>query len=137
MVRWLRLSIGTESLSYNQVCDSSLAMVSFPIDIENEWRMVVADRKVITGSQYRKDREIEISGDVDKEVVEFAEKVLQIEWQPHPIFIMDVCKTSSGEYKVVEIGSVNAAGLYDCDIEKILDNTNEIAIREWESVYKD
>jgi hypothetical protein len=115
----------------------TLCMVSMPVKIAAEWRFVVADGKIVTGSQYRLNRSSELSPDIDPLAQVFAEKVLnESAWRPHSLFVMDICRVESGEYKVVEIGSINGAGLYCCDIPKVVEAVCSVAEREWKEVYQ-
>ena len=85
-------------------------MVSRPQVIENEWRLIIHERRVITGSSYR------IGGRVLKteappiSVVYFAESVAS---DPYPglpnIYVMDVGAVGD-RLAVVEVGSINACG---------------------------
>jgi ATP-grasp domain, R2K clade family 3 len=40
------------------------------------------------------------------------------EWQPHEAFVIDVCETSDG-LRIVEINTLNAAGFYAGDVQKL------------------
>lgn len=69
-------------------------------------------------------------------MVDFAEKVISTaDFSPAPIFCIDICETLEKELKMVEIGGINCAGLYMCDMEKIVIAANEIAVKEWKEVY--
>ena len=70
-----------------------------------------------------------------KSAVNFVEKAVK-EWQPHPIFIIDVAvaaKRSGSGFKIVEIGMINGAGFYDCDLRIIVEAASAIAEREFNS----
>jgi hypothetical protein len=118
--------------SYGPIDPASLCVVAKPVDIAAEYRFVIADRKALTGSQYRADRALEVSPEVSAGSVEFAEKVASsTEWEPHPIYVMDIAKMSDGEFRLIEIGSVNCAGYYAMNIRLIVEKMSEIALREW------
>lgn len=123
-----------------QPSDHILCMVSSPVMIQSEWRLVIADGKVITGSQYRKTLNNSLSAEIepgyDPLAAEFAEHIIaESGWQPHPVYVMDICKSGNG-YKLVEIGSINSAGLYLCDIPTVVDTISSIAEREWKDIYE-
>lgn len=112
----------------------TLAVVAKARNVINEWRFVIADRKVISGSGYIRGGEVEINKDYPKEAAEYAEKIANsVDWQPHPIYCMDICEITHPvtEYRLLEIGSVNTCGLYDCDLQSIIEKASEIAEREW------
>lgn len=108
----------------------TLCVVAERKNIEKEWRFIIGDGKVITGTLYCEHGSITMEEGYDNQAAEFAEKVAAI-WQPHPIFVMDVA-LENGKYSVLEIGPVNGAGFYKCDIRSIIKKTAEIAIREYE-----
>lgn len=115
----------------------TLAVVARPQPIKNEWRLIIGDRKVISGSQYISDGAIEIKSSYSSASADFAEKVAgSTEWQPHPIYCMDICETIEGELRLLEIGSVNTCGLYDATLLPIIKKASEIAQREWEDVHQ-
>lgn len=117
----------------------SLAMISRPSRLTAEWRFIIANKKVVTGSLYKADgrtgvSRIDADWDFDHGAIEFAEKVAAI-WEPAPIYTLDVCYTENGEYKLMEIGSLNCCGLYKCDVSAIINAANEIAITEWRETH--
>lgn len=114
-----------------------LCMVASPVDIRDEWRFVVVDGQIITGSQYRKEGSAEIEPVVESGAEAFGQMILdKTDWRPHPVFTIDICKLGDGEYRLMEVGSVNAAGLYCCDIPKLVEAISTAAEKEWESIYK-
>ena len=113
---------------YDQKPDM-LCVIGRPERIHCEWRFIVADKKVITGSQYMDGTAFSISPHYPDGAAEFVEKIVK-EWQPHPIFVVDVAATDNG-YKLVEIGMVNGAGFYACDYRAIVKVCSEVAEREF------
>ncbi len=121
----------------------TLVMVSRPSTIEQEWRFVIADGKVITGSRYRyfDDVHLERMGDdVSLKAAAFAEMVLKnAPWTPSSMFCMDVALTTNKQsmdgFKIVECGSVNVCGLYDCDVEVVFNKASEIAEKEHSEIF--
>lgn len=122
---WLARTRSTEAP------DSTLCVVSRPRAIENEWRLIVQDRRVIAGSSYR------IGGRVIKtqappvSVVRFAESVAS---DPYPrlpnLYVMDIA-SAEGKLAVVEVGSVNACGFYGCDLRTVIKAISEEAEKTW------
>jgi len=97
--------------------------------IEEEYRFVVVEGKVITGSIYKTKKwgHLEFA---EKELkkgpaFEYAQKVINTHYQPCRAFTIDIC-LSGGEFKVLELNSFSHAGLYRCDIKKVVDAFNKI-----------
>ena len=86
--------------------------------ILKEWRFFVIDGKVISGSQYMVNGELEVSPGCPAEPKEFAQFMVDA-WKPFPNFVIDVCSTPAG-YRVVELNSIHSSGWYDCDVDMIL-----------------
>lgn len=91
-----------------------LCVVARPTRILQEWRVMIGAGEVVTGSQYRRRGSLELIGEVPDEVASYA-RLLASLWSPHPLFVMDIARTSEG-LRLIEIGSVNCAGLYACDL---------------------
>lgn len=109
----------------------TLTVVVKPIKINREWRIVVANGKAITASQYKFNNEMIRSADVPSEVLNYAQSVINtIKYNPDPIWTLDICETN-GELKVLEVGSFSCAGLYACDPEIVISEANRIAWKEY------
>lgn len=87
--------------------------------IGNEWRLIIKDKKVLTGSQYRPS----IEAGLPPEVEEFGNRMANI-WGPHNIYVMDIC-ICDGELKVVECNCFNGSGMYRADIHLIVKEISE------------
>jgi hypothetical protein len=110
---------------------AALVVVCSPVRIEAEWRFVIADRKVIAGSPYKWGGKVELTDDRFRAAARFAAEIAATPWQPRPIYCADVAYTGDGRYRLVEIGGINSAGLYRCDLLPVIRAMNEIAIREY------
>lgn len=106
-----------------------LCVVARPVRIEAEWRLIVADGKVVTGSQYRRGGSLSIESGFPDEAARLCEDA-SAEWTPHPIFSMDIAATPEG-LRIIEIGSINCSGLYRCDLRQVLAALKTIAERDW------
>lgn len=108
----------------NAVSPRSLVLVARPEEITNEYRFVVIDKKVITGSQYSNNHELCIRSSFSESSYDFACMIANNEWQPDEVYVLDVAETfrddGSKSSALLEFGSVNCAGLYACDIEKFV-----------------
>lgn len=89
--------------------------------IENEWRFIVSEGKILTGSGYGDTK------DCPPDAFDFAEKTLDfVEYDPAPMWTLDICK-SNDEFKVLEANSLLSAGWYDADLTKIVSEVNRLA----------
>lgn len=84
-----------------------------------EWRFLIVNGNVVTGSQYHDCHTLDISDKVPAKAILFAKRAAQ-SWSPEPVYMMDVAEKSDGQFKIVEIGPFNYAGLYMCDLRKVV-----------------
>lgn len=112
---------GTSLNSFTEV------MVSIPKKIYSEYRFFVVDNQIITGSQYKIGDTV-LYKEVDKSEAcyRFAQEVLDA--MPFKInlrsYVIDfaMVKRQDGDfdYRVIEINTMNSAGMYACDVQKLL-----------------
>lgn len=131
-----RMSLETLGYGYYHEDPSLMVIASGAKQISREWRVVVGDKKVITGSQYKIDCELEVSADFPKEVEEFAQSIIPEDWEPDRLFVMDICE-SENKLSLLELNSFSCSGLYDCDLGKIVEMTSKIALEEWKDIYRE
>jgi hypothetical protein len=119
-----------------------LVVVSPPIEIIREWRLVVSNR-VVAHSQYKEGKGlVRIQGsdlhkvrETPQEVLDYGERVLkEVKYRPDPVWTLDICETRRG-LNVLETGSFSCAGLYACDPNPIIDEVNQLALTEWEDCH--
>lgn len=123
--------------AWEKPADDLLCVVASPTAvIKAEDRVVVVDGVAVTASQYKCDGKIDVvprSG-YREGSLRFAEEVAKC-WSPHRAFVCDVALTGDGEFRLVEIGSVNAAGYYGCDVREIARGLSEAAQKDWDEGY--
>lgn len=103
-----------------------LVVVAPPVTILKEWRFVIVEGEVITGSQYKEDGEMVRELECPQEVFNYAQQVVDFaNYKPEPAWTLDVAETENG-YKVIEVGSFSCAGLYVCDYEKVIKRINKL-----------
>jgi len=114
--RWktglLKTDLGDEQLAHVPI------LVGEPWGIAREWRCFMQDARVCQASQYRVRGKLNVSAEVPTEVLVYAEQIARM-WSPHDIFVLDVCESADNLY-VLEVGCVNSAGFYACDINEIV-----------------
>ncbi|GHG75916.1 ATP-grasp domain-containing protein [Comamonas sp. JC664] len=101
------------------VAPDTWVAVSAPKHIQREYRMVVVDGRVITGSRYKLGDRLSVSTEVEPEVHAFTQAMADL-WSPDRAYVLDVFMHSGGLY-VGEINNLNAAGFYAYDVAKMVD----------------
>lgn len=96
--------------------------------IESEFRFVVVDGEVISGSMNRFCGKESLSLCESTEVYDFARKMIKI-YNPDKVWTLDICK-SNNEYKILEIGSFSYAELYANQLEWVVKAVSECAKNE-------
>ena len=115
-------------MAYNP---ARMVLVTKPQKIGREWRLVVANGRVITGSQYCEQGKSCVVQGSPAEVRSFADHVLsEVNWRPDPIFMMDVCE-SAGGLRVLELNGFSCALLYLADLEVVVASATELAMSAW------
>jgi hypothetical protein len=110
---------------------NSLIIISTPKIILAEYRFICAEYEIISGCQYRKNDNIN-HNTYTTEALELAKKIAAEDFQPDPMFTIDICY--DGNYHLLEINSFSCAGLYTCPLEPIITTANKIALKEWTDV---
>jgi len=105
-----------------------------------EYRLIVADDKIIAGSQYRQSGRLETTIDphVPQYVLEQAQLVLDDSiWRPERAFVMDVHEADfSGDVDVIELNAISCSGWYAANPEPIIRELSRIALEEWSDIYQ-
>lgn len=126
--------------SYGGLEMDTLVVVSPAREIDEEYRFIVVDGKVVSGSLYmdkhnRSKWEAYYNrGCEDKEAWAFAEKMAKI-YQPDKAFTLDVCKLPNGEYKLIEVNSFCCGSMYGNDYDKVVEAVNKLCISEFEDIW--
>lgn len=123
--------IKTYSVNYN-----TLALIAEQKRVLEEYRFVIIDGKVISGSLYLKNDEICESKEIPEKVQNYVEYVCNnIKYHISHAYTLDVCVYENDDYKeecaVLEINSFSCSGLYATDKIKIFSEIARIAEREW------
>lgn len=120
-----------ELAAFYDVPDQELVVVAPAQRLQSEWRFVVVDGRVVSGSCYRnEDRPCRITG-ATPDAMQFAEMVASNGWSPDRAWTIDVALTMTGEYRLIEIGSFSYANLYACDFHAVVDAVQKVAVEDW------
>lgn len=92
--------------------------VSAPKHIQREYRMVIVDGRVVTGTRYKLGERVVASAEVEPEVYAFAQAMAD-RWAPDRAYALDVFMHGGGLY-VGEINNLNSAGFYAYDVAKMV-----------------
>lgn len=107
-------------LSPTRYDPETAVVIARPREIEKEWRLIVVDDRVISGSQYAFRGERAIARELPDEVRRFAESMLlKVKWRPDPVFMLDICE-SAGQLWLVELNSFSGSWLYQCDYAAVV-----------------
>jgi len=112
--------------------DQILVIISTPKKIDCEWRVVVASRKVIALSQYKKDGKLDLGDDGHHGYFAMtqAQEIAKHKWQPDRVYTLDIC-LNNGVHSLLEANSFSCSGLYRCNYKAIVQMVSLEAIREW------
>jgi hypothetical protein len=113
-------------ISTEDMKPDDLLLISSAKLIEREWRVVCSNKKVITGSRYKTAGIPDYRRELPEDVRQFSEKIIATEWQPDPIYVLDICRDRSGNLWLLEIGAFNVAGLYHCEFDKIVEAVEDL-----------
>lgn len=116
------------------VQNDEMIMVSSSKDIQSEYRCVIVDGKVSAYSTYQWDDIHDVRRDILPDCLELAEKIAKYSYQLDNAYVVDVCMTESGP-KIVEFNSFCSSGMYACDLEKVVSDMNDLALKEWAEGY--
>ena len=124
-----------EFMAFYEFPVSSLVLVSSPKRITAEWRFVIADQKVVTGCLYKSENGLEPQPIVETSAYGLAAQIASHEYQPDPVWIVDICMTDDNSLHLLEIGGFSFADLYTCDKAAIVKAVSQAAILEWERAH--
>ena len=96
----------------------TLVVLSPPVNIQSETRFFVVNGEIVTGSLYKRGRQVFYSEDINDTVRDFACYCVD-KWKPNPAFVIDIAETDNG-LKVVEANCLNAAGFYAADVGRLV-----------------
>ena len=128
-----------KTLCYNEPQPNELVVISEPKNISKEWRFIVSDNKVVTGSLYKQDgftkqKCFDINNHKDSgqqgSLSWLLHNIIK-DYQPDPIYCVDICQTKNGYYHLLELGAFTSCGLYRCNLREVVIAASEAAYKEW------
>ena len=126
-----------EDLSpWGVIDDHTLCVVASPKDIKAEFRYIIVEGKVITGSEYRWDNVLDVRRDTHPICDLLAAKVAAMEWQADKAYVCDVALMEDAGARphaaVIELNAFSSSGLYACNTYDIVKAVSQAALREHE-----
>lgn len=101
--------------------EDEVRIVISPVQaIEQEWRYFLVGGEIVAGSQYRHDGVLRIREPIRPAVWDQARR-MAAGYLPCPTIVMDIARLRDGEYRLVEVNSVNSSGFYNADIGAFVD----------------
>jgi len=122
-----------EYMGFYEFPIESLVLVSAPKTIEREWRFVAADGEIVSGCLYCENGKFESKAEIDNDAQQLAIEIASNEYSPDPVWIIDICQSSDGEYHLLEIGGFSFADLYACDKSDIVNAVSAVALSQWQT----
>lgn len=121
------VTVSSENNIPKTVSPDTLLVVAPTQNIIKEWRMIVIDKEVVTGGQYKENGKIvRVEGPPNK-VYNYAQEVVSnSNYNPDVAWTLDICETEYGELKVLEVGPFSCSGLYACDTTEIVKRIGRI-----------
>lgn len=123
----------------NYISPDDLILVARVQLVHDEYRIVLCDGLVVSGSQYMNQGEIVYNKKTPIDVDIFAQKcAAQAQgWETDHVYVMDICNTTycRDKWELIEVNSFSGSDPYDCDLEPIVHRVNEIAVKCWYDIY--
>lgn len=113
----------------------TLCVVSTPKKIDAEFRYVIVEGKVITGSEYRWDNILDVRRDTLPEADTLAKTIAELEWQADKVYVCDIAMHGGKPY-VIELNAFSSSGFYACDTYKIVEAVSKAAENEFIDFWK-
>lgn len=92
-------------------------------EIYSEYRFWIVGGEIVTYSLYKRGDKVIYENRADLNIIHFVNQAIRI-WSPADAYVLDVCDTPDG-IKIVEINTINAAGLYSADVQKLVMSLEE------------
>lgn len=125
-----RANLGLAALDFGFYFDDpALPVLVAPVRaVEQEWRYVVVDGRVVAGSGYAAEGRKTRADDPGGESWRFAAAVAADLEPPEAVYVLDVC-LAEGELRLVELNPFSGADLYACDAAAVVRAAGETAER--------
>jgi hypothetical protein len=112
-----------EFLKQKNVDPHIICMVSNPVPIKKEYRLIFIDGKYVSGSRYMIHGKLDVDSNVPSDIVEYGTMVHE-KYDLPPWVVLDVGVTYYGP-KVIELNQLETSSFYGADLDKIYKTWSE------------
>lgn len=116
------------SIGYIEDNPKLQVVISKPKKLGCEWRVVVVDGKISSYSLYRQWQSVMPEHHILPEVEALVKKAHK-KFKPSGVYVIDVAQVGD-EFKVIEYNTFNSAGMYACDVTKVIDDVSAFVEKE-------
>jgi hypothetical protein len=120
-----------EFMAFYDVPPETIVVVSSPKEISREWRFLVAAGRVVACSLYKTGGKLAKRADVESAAQALANELAAGDFQPDRAWVLDICETAAGDFRLLEIGSFSCAELYACDLAAVVSAISILALEDW------
>lgn len=131
LASWQEFDRDLEYLAFYEFPRESLVVVTRPQSIQREWRFVIVDQQVVSGSLYRENGETSLRPCESSEAQCMAAEVAMSFASRDRAWVADICETTSGDFRLLEIGAFSFCDLYACDKVEVLAAVSRAAWDIW------
>jgi hypothetical protein len=121
---WRELVVVLEKDDGTSLRADTLCLVSSPKTIYAEYRLFVIGGEIVTSSQYKINDVVRYDAIVDEDILQFGRDRIK-EQRLADAYCLDLCRTSDG-IKIVEVNTINSAGFYCADVNKLVTRFEEL-----------
>lgn len=122
-----------DRMSLHHTLDAeTLCVLASVKEIKAEFRYVIVNKEVITGSEYRWDNVLDVRRDTHPVCDHLANIVALNDWQPDTAYVVDVALMPDDTARIVELNALSSSGFYACDTHKIVKAVSAAAQREFD-----
>lgn len=107
-------------------------LVARPEPIGAEWRCFMVGDSVVTSSQYRIRGRLDYARGCPPDAERAAALAIQLWEDAPPACVVDIAETG-GEFRVIEVGSINCTGLYAADEDVLVEALGKLAAERYET----
>lgn len=120
---------------YDYAVDSNTLILVAPYQyVDKEWRFIVVDNEVVSGSQYRNASGTKLC-EATTDIYDFAQYAVDAAslrgFKTDRAWCIDICETKDS-LCVLEIGCFSSAGLYVAPKAPIVQEVSRAALEEWQ-----
>lgn len=99
---------------------NDLVVCSPPQKIKGEWRYVTHGQNIVASSCYMFGETITIVPHAPPSADKFVQSVLEVNWKPNDLVVLDIAMLSDDTYKLIEVNAFETSGLYACNTTDIV-----------------